>query len=878
MIETMKKSRSFASLRMTTRAALGMTLLVLVGSCDSTKPKPAVDIVPGSPSGNGQSGVVGATLANPIRVKAVDEDGGGVAGVTITWNVSVGGGSMPGTASVTGDDGTAVSPGWKLGNLAGTNAVTASAAGIEKTLTFLATGAAGAPATITIQAGANQVTAAGSPVAIAPSVRVLDQFFNPVSGVTVTFAVTGGGGSVTGPTAGTNLNGIATAGGWTLGPASGTNTLSASVGEAAPATFTATATAPPTQLVINTQPSGAVNGEIFDVQPVISVRDAGNGVVTSSTALVTATIASGTGTLTGTTTVAALNGIATFQNLAINGTSAVTLQFTSSPLTAATSASFTPGPPPPLNLTIDRVHLTQGAQTYAGTVPIVAGRPAFARVFVKANVTNTSLPGVRLQTFVNGTPFKTYNITAPGSPTKLIDDADIAKSWNVLIPANEVVAGMSVLAEVDVAGAVGESSEVDNSYPVSGTPLALDVRQVNTMKVTFVPVTQPGIVAGNVTEANKNDVVEFARRVYPIDTFDIQLHAPYAHNIAVSSSGYDNSWQSLLQAIHAMHTTEGVQDRYYYGVVKPGYTSGPTGLGYLGFPSAIGVDFTTNVGPQTTWYSMTMAHEWGHNFNRQHIACGGPANPDPNVPFDPLKTIGSNGFDNHPTQGVFIRKATDMRDLMSYCSPYWTSDYTYKAVLDYRETHPGPVMKPSENVLLVWGRVGPDGVVLEPAYEIQAPPSLPTESGPYTLQALDDAGRTMFSVSFVGAEMDHVSGVRSFAYAIPLPASGARPAALRLMNGSRELLRRSRALGTTSGGANTTRVAPPTRLQQLSATRARLEWDAATYPGAMVRDPATGQVLAFMTGGSGEIAVARDVDVVFSTGVGSVKQRVQIVK
>ena len=42
------------------------------------------------------------------------------------------------------------------------------------------------------------------------------------------------------------------------------------------------------------------------------------------------------------------------------------------------------------------------------------------------------------------------------------------------------------------------------------------------------------------------------------------------------------------------------------------------------------------------------------------------------------------------------------------------------------------------------------------------------------------------------------------------------------------------------------------------------------------RDPATGQILAFMSGGSGEIAFTRDVDVVFSTGVSSVKQRVVI--
>jgi hypothetical protein len=477
---------------------------------------------------------------------------------------------------------------------------------------------------------------------------------------------------------------------------------------------------------------------------------------------------------------------------------------------------------------------------------------------------------------VNGTPFKTYTITAPSSPTKLIDDGVITKSWNVLIPANEVVMGMSVVADVDPTNAVPESSDADNSYPASGTPLTLDVRQVSTMKVMFVPVTQPATVAGNITEANKDAAVDFARRIYPIDTFDIQVHLPYAYNQTLNGTSYDNTWSVLLGQMGTLRTTEGNADRYYYGLAHPSYSSGGTGLGSLGNPQAIGMDFNGSVGPLTDYYRMTIAHEWGHNFNRNHIACGNPSGPDTNYPYDPLTTIGTNGFD-FVNGSAFIRKATDFREFMSYCLPLWISDYTYKAVLDWRANHAGPPMATNQKVLLVWGQVGPNGVVLEPAYEIDAPVSFPTESGPYMLQALDEAGQSMFAISFAGAEIDHMPGVRTFSYAIPLPASGARPATLRLLNGTRELMRRSRTVGSIGGGATSNAIAPPTRLTQVGSSRARLEWDAKAYPGAMVRDPATGQVLAFLSGGSGEIAVAQDVDVVFSTGVTSVKQRVVMV-
>src|SRR5205085_2217257 len=178
----------------------------------------------------------------------------------------------------------------------------------------------------------------------------------------------------------------------------------------------------------------------------------------------------------------------------VSGTSPVTLRFTGGGLTPAVTAPFTPTAPPPLNLTIDNVHLNQATQSYDGSVPIVAGRAALARVFVKSNLqSNTATPSVRLRTFVNGTLFRTYSIAAPRSSVpKVMDEGTLTSSWNVVIPAEEVVAGMAVLADVDPTNAVVESSDADNSFPASGTPLALNVRQVPTMKVTFIPVTQPG--------------------------------------------------------------------------------------------------------------------------------------------------------------------------------------------------------------------------------------------------------------------------------------------------------------------------------------------------------------------------------------------------
>jgi hypothetical protein len=89
------------------------------------------------------------------------------------------------------------------------------------------------------------------------TVRVRDTFGNPVPGVTVTFAPTGGG-TASPATAVTRADGTARTA-WTLGTTAGTQTLQASTAGAAPATATATAV-PRNRLQLVTQ----VNGTILD--------------------------------------------------------------------------------------------------------------------------------------------------------------------------------------------------------------------------------------------------------------------------------------------------------------------------------------------------------------------------------------------------------------------------------------------------------------------------------------------------------------------------------------------------------------------------------------------------------------------------------------
>jgi adhesin/invasin len=107
----------------------------------------------------------------------------------------------------------------------------------EKILTFSSPGllsasssvnlTAGPAASIAPSDGTDQSAAAGTLVSNPPSVLLTDMDANPVSDVIVTFAVTSGGGSITGGAPTTDASGIATVGSWTLGSTAGTNTLTA---------------------------------------------------------------------------------------------------------------------------------------------------------------------------------------------------------------------------------------------------------------------------------------------------------------------------------------------------------------------------------------------------------------------------------------------------------------------------------------------------------------------------------------------------------------------------------------------------------------------------------------------------------------------------
>ncbi|HVC87411.1 MAG TPA: Ig-like domain-containing protein [Gaiellaceae bacterium] len=299
-------------------------------------------------TGDSQSATVGAAVATAPAALVTDQYGNGVAGVAVTFAVATGGGSLTGGSATTNASGIATVGSWTLGTTAGANTLTAASGSLAGSpITFTATGTAGSATAIARSAGDGQTATVGGNVATAPSALVTDTYGNPVSGVSVTFAVATGGGSLTGGSATTNASGVATVGSWTLGTTAGANTLTAASGSLAgsPITFTATGTAGSAATIARSAGDGQTAAAANNVAtaPSVSVTDSfGNPVAGSS---VTFAVASGGGSVTGGNATTNASGIAAVGSWALgplvgsNTLTATAGSLTGSPVTFTATAT-----------------------------------------------------------------------------------------------------------------------------------------------------------------------------------------------------------------------------------------------------------------------------------------------------------------------------------------------------------------------------------------------------------------------------------------------------------------------------------------------------------------------------------------------------------
>jgi hypothetical protein len=293
----------------------------------------------------------GATITPAVKVTARDAQGNAVTSfsgnVTIAFGNNPGGGSLSGTKTVAAAAGVATFSDLSI-----------KVNGVGYTLTATASGLTGATSSaFTINTGpvvelffTQQPVTTTATTALSPAVQVTarDSVGNTVtsftSNVVMTISTNPGGGTLTGTTTVAAVAGVANFSnlhidkvgtGYRLAATAGavsniSNAFSISAGTA-------------THLVFTAQPSNTTAGATITPAVQVTALDAGNNVATGFVANVVIGIKTnaGGGTLSGTLTIAAGAGVATFSDLSINNIgTGYTLQATSGGLTSATSTAF----------------------------------------------------------------------------------------------------------------------------------------------------------------------------------------------------------------------------------------------------------------------------------------------------------------------------------------------------------------------------------------------------------------------------------------------------------------------------------------------------------------------------------------------------------
>lgn len=159
---------------------LTITLGLSLTSCGDDPAAPPTPQSITASAGTGQTATVGELLGAGLAVVVTGSDDQPLAGATVSWQVTGGGGSLSPTSSETDASGTAGTD-WTLGTAAGAQTVTATVQGLAP-VTFTATATPGAPAEVLVTPDAPTIEALGATIQLAASLR--DAFGNDLDGAT----------------------------------------------------------------------------------------------------------------------------------------------------------------------------------------------------------------------------------------------------------------------------------------------------------------------------------------------------------------------------------------------------------------------------------------------------------------------------------------------------------------------------------------------------------------------------------------------------------------------------------------------------------------------------------------------------------------------
>ena len=417
-----------------------------------------------------------------------------------------------------------------------------------------------------------------------------------------------------------------------------------------------------------------------------------------------------------------------------------------------------------VRLSLPVVYLTQAIQRPEdgeGDIPLISDRKALLRVFLVGDRDNAFFEPEVFATFTREDG-KVHRVVMPSEQDRVptsAEEGSLIKSYNAEIPAKYVGDGTEFVIVADSAEVIPRAEGSQTRFPDTGS-VALDVVEVPPFELTVVPVLNADDPDSSIFEwtdsvDDDSENVGLFRYSFPIGEFTATSWDT-AYVTSLDMTEQDNTWPVLLEVEQVYKSAEATG--YWYAVADSdeGYVRGIARLNGL---VSFGKPWDTE-----------LAHEVGHTLDLLHAPCGGALGTDPDFPYD-NGSIGMWGYDFRDSSLVSPRSR---RDIMGYCYERgWLSDYFFEKVIEVRkdkvedwtnESLPGTGRK--GEMLVLWGGVLDGELRIEPVHSMYTTPTLPRETGAYTLEGIASGGGVEFSLSFAPGE--DVDGNKYFLFAIPI--------------------------------------------------------------------------------------------------------------
>ena len=438
-------------------------------------------------------------------------------------------------------------------------------------------------------------------------------------------------------------------------------------------------------------------------------------------------------------------------------------------------------------LSIAHIEVTQAIQDETNSVPLIADKPTFVRVYMDCGVGCTSLPDVTgvLRGYgpsgeLTGSPLSPTNrsITAYHDNWQNQRD-DLHKTLNFTLPLDWRTETITLTAEISGA----TRSEV------------VTFESAQTPNIIYVPIRYKGQSPDIARIRNGS---WWAFRVYPTSRIDYVPGTTLDWNRCLEKDLLcpfrDRNTKSLLNELTTRYR---LVNAYVYGWLPEGTFGGgisdPTWYGGAG-KAAFGDDHSGE-GPRI------FAHEIVHLMGRRHTNSSSchPDKIDPQTDWPWVETnslIQDYGLDGYGfgwlvSSSSAVKNPANTYDYMSYCGSLaddnvWTSSWTYEHIysetLKLQTTTPAvhPLAAPQAYFIASGLVYTDDTATLDPIWVITSTvePENPPAGTTYCLEAQDTFGTPLvshcFDLTFMNYETGEATDVDGFNLMLPYPDGVAR--------------------------------------------------------------------------------------------------------